>query len=90
MKPLSFVLLVGLATAGSALAVAQGRHSDRAAAWWLGVQYVDERSDLDFERAKPCVEAQWEDQRHNLPLTQEAAWAAGRKSAQSCLLVKAN
>ena len=85
MKPLSFVLLVGLATAGSALAVAQGRHSDRAAAWWLGVQYVDERSDLDFEQAKPCIKTQWDLVRGELPETQEQAWQAGRMTAETCL-----
>ena len=85
MKPLSFVLLVGLATAGSALAVAQGRHSDRAAAWWLGVQHMDERSGLNFEQAKPCIKTQWDLVRGELPETQEQAWRAGRMTAEACL-----
>lgn len=72
------VLLVGLMWA-------QGRHSDRAAAWWLGVQQVED--EVGFSpQAKSCLEIQWNEQRPGLAQSQQLAYKQGYTTAQGCIL----
>lgn len=70
------ILVVGLMWA-------QGRHSDRAAAWWLGVQHVDQ--EVGFTpSAKSCLESKWNKQRSDLGRTQQQAYTQGYATAQGC------